>query len=243
MRKSIFFILTVLSAALSAQVDTIGIQSRLDLDMLDTGLKKYVVYMENVQSNQLLGLAIWERETTKRIVEGKGKIYVKQRWKSQDSSWRKELHSINDGTTFLPEYHFTSSDNGIEAFGFTKSDIVGLDSVKNNSRKDFYLKLELPTYNWELDMEILETLMYDVNKAYVIQFYHPGSKTPPKYHEYKVIGDEGVAVLGSSHDCWKVQIEYSNINNAVFWISKSSNQILRMEEIYGPIKRYKYRIF
>ncbi len=136
---------------------------------------------------------------------------------------------------------------GVEAFDFYPDKIVGSDTVTNNTKKGFSLKLGKPTLNWELDIETFGLLPLANNKTFAINFYHPGSKSAePAAYQYKVIGEETLkGIDGSTIPCWKIKIDYSRFapdSWAVFYIGKKSKEMVKMEEQFGAGVRYKVKL-
>nr|WP_298994928.1 hypothetical protein [uncultured Allomuricauda sp.] len=221
-------------------MDTLKVDyGSLRMGNLHEGKSVYLVYTE--RNGVLLDNSIWEREL--RVEEGSdGKIHITQKWKNQDPKKGRTIYSVSDYKTFRPIYHYTKNGEvGIEAFDFQVNQIVGSDSIANNTKKGFKLATENTPLNWELDLEILQTLPYGTSQYFAINFYHPGGNQSPKYYLYEVIGETDFKTAsGLTIPCRQLKIEYGTKNSAVFWISKNTNQVIRMEEVHGPFKRYKF---
>ncbi|MEZ4797551.1 MAG: hypothetical protein R2785_10325 [Flavobacteriaceae bacterium] len=202
-------------------------------------ITRYLVYVE-LPNGTMSDISIWERNVKLKNDE----IIVKQSWANQDKTKNRIVYSVSDKKTFLPKYHKSvNRDSVIEAYDFYTDKIVGADSIANNSKKDFNLELSnsgLP-HNWELDLEMLQMLPYQLNRTFSLFFYHPGGKTAPKYYNYTVINEEKLSTSYGVIDTWVLQIIYDiqKDSKATFWIRKSDNMVIKMYEKYGPVKRVK----
>ena len=228
------FILTPLLSSAQVKQDTILLKpSNLKINQLKTGLSRYLVYIEKTDGS-LFSTTIWERETKLE----NDKIIVNQIWKTTDTSRVRHVYSISNKKDFTPIYHYTKMGSTlVEAFDFKHDKIVGSDTVKNNSKQSFKIPLSEPSLNWELDLEIFQTLPYAMGKTFALNFYHPGGKAQPNNYYYSVIGKEPYR----NYSCWLLQIDYGKGNNATFWIDENTFEVVKMEEKYGAITRYKVK--
>jgi len=211
---------------------------------LKPGVYQYIVYYTHPKKNLIAGLSLWRREVKFKTDHGKDLIEIKQNWNTNDTLFNRYVYSLANRKTFAPIYHYTRDKNGIDAFNFTTAAITGADSIANNNRKDFRVAQAVPTLNWELDLEVFNTLPFKkVGQQFAINFYHPGGKTEPKYYVYKVIGTDMLNMPeGRKVDCWKLKIEYAENSWAVFWIDRKSKEVLKMEEFFRGMYRYKVRV-
>jgi hypothetical protein len=232
------------SAALHAQTDTIRLASHdLKTGQLKEGLHQYLVYLENPKKKMIAGHSLWNRQVTFKTIAGREVIEVVQRWHSADTTRNRYVYSICDRATFAPHYHYARSARSVEAFNFETGKIIGADSVGGNSKKGFELILPEPTLNWEMDLEVFNTLpIKKVGQRFIINFYHPGGSAP-KFYEYKIIADGKLQTLeGRPMDCWQLKINYTETDWAIFWISKKSNEVIKMQEHFRGLYRYKVRV-
>jgi hypothetical protein len=219
------------------------VKSDLDTRNIKEGVTKYLEYRENAEG-QLLSVSTWEEkrriytsggaevlETKKSITSKKGAVLVRS----------LSLTRLDDLT---PIYHYKRSmRGGVEAYDFHDKYIKGSDSVASNKKVDFRMDLETPTFNWVLDNAMFSSLKYENEKAFNISFYVPGARGGPQDYLYKVIGEEVIS-LGEAKDidCWKLEIDYGDGNNCVWWVDKQEQQVLKMVELWNGAKRYKMRI-
>jgi len=132
----------------------------------------------------------------------------------------------------------------VNAYVFHPNSIVSDDTVTGISQRGFVQPMPVAAFNWELDLETFALLPLAEGKAFVIPFYHPGGKTPPAYYKYIVMGSEKIAGPdGQQIDCFLLYTEYeNNQGRSTWWISKAKHEVLKMEELYGPVKRYKIKL-
>ncbi|MBI3219270.1 MAG: hypothetical protein HYZ44_07140 [Bacteroidetes bacterium] len=223
-----------------AQVDTLrSIPEKWITQSLRQETAQYLVFFQNKKKPKQAGTFIWSRQLKVK----NNTIEVEQKWYSSDSTSYRYVYSLVDRKTFLPIYHKTIMQrSGIEAFDFTEQKIKGSDSVANNTKATFELAAS-KTLNWELDLETFSLLDLKPGKRFAINFYHPGGRTGPAFYEYKVTGDEKVHTYEDKVvDCWKLRIDYSDKYYAIFYISKKSKEVIKMEEDFGAGVRYKVKL-
>ncbi len=228
-----------------AQIDTISLTKKdLVISQLKPGLHQYLVYFERPKQKKIMSPMLWSRQVNFKQFQGKPAIEVIQNWYASDTLLNRYIYSINSREDFSPIFQYGKSARGIEAFDFERNRVSGSDTVANNAQKDMDVKLTVPTLNWELDMEILSTLPYKrAGQVFVINFYHPGGRTEPLYYQYKVIGSEAIQGIDTpTIDCWQLKINYTETEWAIFWISKKYKEMLKMQEHFRGIYRYKVKL-
>jgi hypothetical protein len=226
-------------------VDTIRVDAkRLLMSQVREGTYQYLVSFHGTDLNQVKSASIWTRKVKFEKWQGQDVISIRQEWSSQDTILNRSIWSVSEKATFKPLYHCAkSSRTGIEAFQFEKNRVAGVDSVTNNKRKGWSIDLKAPTFNWELDLEILALLPYKDNTGYAVNFYHPGAKSAPAYYLYQVVGSEMLdLVQGQKVDCWKVRIDYDPKYYAVFWVSKKTREVLKAADVLPNGYRFKVRL-
>lgn len=128
-------------------------------------------------------------------------------------------HLERDGKTTLRGYRFT----GLR--------VVGLADLDGNERKDFAKPLPEPSYNFEYDMELLQTLPLAAGRTFDIPFYDAGIDDPGRYR-FVVAGSGVIAGPdGRPTDCWLVTADY-NTGKVIsrFWFAKTSQLMIREEQ-------------
>jgi hypothetical protein len=230
----------LLSGKAIAQVDTLrAIPEKWIVQSLRPETAQYLVFFQNKKKPKQAGTYIWSRQIRLK----NNTIEVEQKWYSSDSTSYRYVYSVVDRKTFLPIYHKTIMQrSGIEAFDFSDAKIKGSDSIANNSKATFELATAKPL-NWELDLETFSLLDLKPGQRYAINFYHPGGRSGPTFYEYKVTGDEKVRTYEDKViDCWKLRIDYNEKSYAIFYISKKSKEVIKMEEDFGAGVRYKVKL-
>lgn len=242
-RTITLILLSVFALNAHAQTDTLySMDAARIRNYLPEGTYQYLVFYQNNKKPKMAGAYLWSRAVKFKKLNNREVIEIEQKWYSTDSANYRYVYSLVDRQTFLPIHHRTWMQRmGTEAYDFYADKIVGSDTVKNNSKAGFVVaNLPHTTLNWELDLETFPLLPLKANRTFAINFYHPGGRTEPKLYEYKVIGDTVLpGPEGSSIVCWKLKIEYGAGSSAVFYISKKKHQVLKMEEVYGQVVRYK----
>ncbi len=214
----------------------------LEVGYLKEGQNNYLVYVEKGDGT-ILDIAIWERNISFSKYNGEDVIAVSQHWKNHDSVRSRVVQSIVKKENLNPIYHYSENGRGIkEAFDFTENTVKGTDTVVQNDKKDFYLELKEPTFNWELDLEMFQCLPYQKSKVFRIGFYHPGGRIAPAFYNYEVIGEESIIFDGSKKiECWLLQLKQKDGNKTTFWITKNTREVMKMEEQWKGIRRYKIK--
>lgn len=234
----------VLSTTSNAQIDTISLKTN---DLITANLKpgkhQYLVTFGNAKKKKFTGSSVWSRDVKYGTLNGEDVIIIEQQWYMSDTTFNRQVYSVSRKKDFSPIFHKTKGKSGIEAFNFNGRKVVGADSVQNNVKLDTNVDADPSTLNWELDLEVFSILPYKKEgQRFIISFYHPGSKTLPKYYEYAVVGSEEIEIAGQkATDCWKLKIDYSPTSAATFWIAKKTREVLKMQETFGSGFRYKIK--
>jgi hypothetical protein len=202
--------------------------------LLTPSTRLYVRY--KVIGDQRATLDIWRREVSLEEREGKRLVHVFWRW---DSVGDRKYSRVEDfwfeSGTLRPltvERHLTR-DGTVTASGYRylTDRIVGLETMADNSQKDFVQLAALPAYNFETDMELLQTLPLAHHYVVQIPFYEaaPGQDAPRNY-TYRVDGEAKIAAAdGHKIDCWIVGTDSDNPNwgPTQFWFAKKSQVLIR----------------
>jgi len=242
--KIILFVILWLPLLAAAQMDTIyHLDNKQIKKYLKPSSNQYLEFIQMKSNPQKTMTYVWSRDVRFKTIDNKALIEIEQKWYASDTTRNRYLYSQMSANDFSPVYHYSRMARGTEAYDFYNDKIAGSDSVVNNSKKDFDLKLGKPLLNWELDMETFPLLDLKMGKHFAINFYHPGGRTEPKLYEYKVTGEENiVTVEGTRIPCWKLKIDYDEKSWAIFYISKKGRELLKMEEDFGTGTRYKVKL-
>lgn len=244
--RSLSLILVFFCTAVHAQnkADTIR-AGDLQLKYLPLGTKQYLVYIKTKEGLKK-GIWLWERTTSRELFHEQPSITIRQQWTTSDTGFNsRQITSVVNANDFTPVYHTTTNPKtGKEAYNFHTTEIVTADSIADAGRKDFKMVITEPAFNWELDLETFPLLPLKEGKTFAVNFYHPGSKTGPAWYNYTVTGSEKLKTTnGETVDCYKLYTEYANNRgNSTWWLSKKTHEVLKMEEHFGAITRYKLKL-
>jgi hypothetical protein len=246
MLAAFLFFLTTQATMAQEKTDTLHIaQNPLQTKWIRPGKNTYLVFFED-SAGRKTRLSLMDRTISFDKKEGKDIIVIDQDWTSGDTSGLRKVLSYVDRKSFAPIYHYTwASKPGVQAFQFKENTIAGVDTVAASTNKTFNISAPEPTLNWELDLETFSTLPYKDNVNFAIPFYHPGGRSAPQFYLYRVSGSEQLTLLnGQKEDCWTLHIRYdeAGTNQATFYISKKTRDVLKMVETFNKWKRYKVKL-
>ena len=200
-------------------------------DWLKPGIRTYL--RSRQVGDQHVPVDIWRRETRIETVDGVERLRIVQRWDSPTTV--AERDSVFELGTFRPLTHLrTSTRDGtriVEGFRFSDGAITGLDGVADNSRAGFSAATDEPMYNFETDMEMLQTLPLAAGYAVSIPFYHPGGGAPARDLRTGTREDRRKGPDGRDIDCWVVETDYNNPDGppSRFWLARATQQFMRLE--------------
>jgi hypothetical protein len=247
--RYIFVALLCFGSALtaSAQTDTITADNhKLITANLKPGLRQYLVYFQVPKQSKILRLSLWMRNISIEKLNGEEVFVTTQHWYGQDSISYRTFRSVNRKADFAPIFHEENAGGKLKAYNWDAKTITGADTTKDNVAKDFSLNFDRPNLNWNLDIETFEMLPLAANKNFAIYFYDAGL-TPPAYVIYKVIGNEVVNLNNDkSIDCWKLftegKLPDGKSYTETYWISKKNHELLKEEDFYNGMYRYKIKL-
>jgi len=242
--KFLILTITLLSSITFAQTQIISMNTNdIDTKNIKEGLIDYVVYSED-SLGKIINLTTWKHETRIYDLDGEKVIESIKYMNNKRGDQLLYSLSLSQYKDLKPLYHYKKSRNGrIEAYDFHDDYIKGSDSILNNAVSNLKVDLKAPTFNWVLDNEVFSSLEYTIGKVFKINFYGPGARGVAQYYDYKVIGEEVISI-GSNKNraCWKLEIDYGDENNCIWWIDKNTKQAHKMVETWGGVKRYKIKL-
>ena len=227
-------------AACPANADTVHLSVGQKLQRfsdLTPGARRYIRYLVNKDGSRQL-VDIWDREvsfSSKPDGTGLG-LHIHQRWDRADKSSVLIQDSWFDPGTFKPLTHVRDTEKSgqttLWGFRFTPTAIVGLPSLAGNQRADFSMAQSEPHYNFEYDMELLQTLPLAAGRIFDIPFYDAGIDSKPDRYKFVVAGsDRMMGPEGKPIDCWLVTADYNTGKvQSRFWFAKKGQILLREEE-------------
>jgi hypothetical protein len=201
--------------------------------LLKEGTHHYLRYMKAGESNTAID--IWTREVRFENKGGERLMRIRQRWDAVGATpSTRLLDSWSEAGTFRPRTHERIGEKDgkriVEGFAFAPGRITGLKELAENTQKDLAVESGEPTYNFETDIEFLQTLPLAEGYEASINFYHPGGATPPQRYTFKVAGSETMAGPAGPVECWVVTTDYNRPGPvSKFWFAKGTQLMLRQE--------------
>lgn len=229
-----FALLLGAASALPAQaaVHDIDVGTQLPrFSLLKEGTHHYLRYLKDGGANKPID--IWEREVRFETRDGKKLLHVRQRWDGvAPTPYTLLLDSWFEAGTFRPISHerIREKDGArtVEGFLFSPTKVTGMPELAGNTQKDLVVESSEPTYNFETDIEFLQTLALAEGEEFRINFYHPGGKPPPQRYTWKVVGSERIDGPAGPLDCWVLTTSYNGPGPASkFWFAKGSQVMVR----------------
>ena len=106
-----------------------------------------------------------------------------------------------------------------------------IGSLADNAHKDLAIATPEPTFNFETDMEMLQTLPLAEGYEAQINFYHGGGGAPARY-TFKVAGSQPIAGPAGLVDAWVITCDYNRPGTlSRFWFAKGTQLMLRQESL------------
>lgn len=247
------FLLLVCTEKTKAQfrVDTINATNHsLLIHKLKESTAKYWVYFTDSSKQKRKGVGdIWERKITKEKLNNKDVIKFTWNWITSDEIVK---HTINilDAKTLSPITYFainkTPKRTDTSAYIFEKDYLRKDKTVKGNTvNDDFEKELNIPVLNWELDLETYPLFrIKKIGQIFDVAFFDV-NESAPVYHRYKVIGEDKLESIDHIPiSCWLLKIDYDEKNNAIFWLSKKTGEMIKSEEkvVFGNNSLYSFKV-
>lgn len=200
--------------------------------LLHEGTHHYLRYVKSGDSNAPID--IWTR--TARFE--KSALHITQRWDGVNPPSTRTFDSWFDTGTFRPRTHERVSEREgkrlVEGFAFAPDKITGIKELAENLHQDLSVESPEPTFNFETDIETLQTLPLAAGYETSINFYHPGGRTAPQRYLFKVTGSGTIAGPGGPVDCWVVTTDYNRAGEvSTFWFAKATQLMVRQESPMG----------
>ena len=202
----------------------------------------------------------WTRTIKRTDYNGTAAIEITQEWEDKDSIMHI-VKSISDAKTMQPLYHKTwwnlqrSRTSTAKTISKITVDFLS-KTVEHNGKllsnadtatqvkkiwEGYTSSLDKYYLNWHLDLETFPLLPYKKGVTFMIPFYDPGTASNFQKVAYTVTGS--AALIGYDDkkiDCWLL-VHESKGNKEVFWISKKTKEVLKLEQEIGG-KAYRYKI-
>lgn len=249
LQVALFF---VAASGYAQQSDTITIDaSKVNTSVLIPGTHRYLVYFKMGKDSSRKMYQLWSRSATLFNYEGREAIAVTQEWEDNDTVMHK-TYTVLDKKTFATYYHESWwKGKGNSVFDFKRqsakhNEVPISEKTDSNSirqQKAFEAACSQYFLNWHLDLEVFSMLPYKEGVTFKINFYDPGF-APPRYEVYTVAGSGVLNGYNNQRiECWKLKHGSLPRNQEIFWISKQTREVLKLEqEFAGGRGRYKIKI-
>jgi hypothetical protein len=181
---------------------------------------------------------MWRRQVSFDEQDGQKRLHIFWRW---DSVGERKFSRTEDfwfeTGTFRPltvERRFDKDGTTtVRGYRYLPDRIEGLKDLADNDAKEFVQQAKMPAYNWETDMEFLQTLPLAAGYKVRIPFYEAGpGQDAPEYYDYKVVGEDRMhSADGHTIECWIVGIDSTDPKwgPTRFWFAKDTQIMLREE--------------
>lgn len=251
-----YFLFSILSflcnVSFAQKGDTIYINpANIKTDRLKSGKNVYLVYFKQNKASNRTMTQFWTREVKIKTKNGREEIEIYQSWEDKDSVIHT-AKSVCDAQTLKPLYHESwwkvRGRNSLSIYNYESKQVTINDdnaltdtSTKGKELKaGFFKAADNYHLNWHLDLEVFSTLPLSLYKTYGIPFYESGYKEPENVF-YTVSGEDQLQGYDNkSIACW-ILTHQSPGNEEKFWISKKSNEVLKLEQLVNG-KMYRYKI-
>lgn len=217
--------------ASAAAVHTLKVGEALPrFTLLKPGTHRYL--RARASGDSVTPTDLWTRTVSFEPREGRTALRIIQRWEAPSQTLH--LDSWFEPGTFRPFTHDRTLRKGeesrLESFDFRPDGVVGRAGVASNTREGFRQATPEPFYNFEVDMEFLQTLRLAQGYEVSVPFYHPGAEGAERTL-FKVVGRERLPAPGGLDlDCWVVTTDYGKPGPlSRFWLARSGQQLVRIE--------------
>lgn len=235
----------------SQKADTITITAaQINTKMLQPGTHRYLVYFKKGKDSSRTNYQLWSRTIKFTSYNGKEVISITQEWEDNDSVFHtaKSIVNKDDFSTLYHEVWWKRSGTHIFDYVSKTAFSNGMplksksDSVAKKRQLGFEVSLDQYFLTWHLDLETFPLLPYKEGRVFNINFYDPGFD-PPSMQYYSVIGS-GTLTGYNNHqiECWLLQHGKLPENLEVFWISKETQEVLKLEQEFDGKYRYKIKL-
>lgn len=230
--------------------DTVRIDaSQINTNALIPGIHQYLVYFKNGKDSSRVRYQLWTRIIAFEQYRGRDAISVKQVWENNSEVFHT-VTSYCDRKTFAPLFQQGWwKTRGAGTFDFINGDATvndkplssATDSAGKSQWNAFQASLHQYVLNWHLDLEVLATLPLKAHRTFLINYYDPGFSAP-RFVSYSMYASDTLQGYdGQRIPCWLLKGDDPRYTE-VFWISKMTHEVLKLEEHYGTTYRYKVKL-
>jgi hypothetical protein len=205
--------------------------------LLHSGSHRYLRY--EVRDGKRIAHDIWDRTVSFEMHDGRRLLHITQRWDEVNvvpgGAISLEQDSWFDPMTFRPLTHIrrrtVASQVSVTGYRFLDDKAVGMADLADNQQKDFVLPYAVTPFNFEYDMELIQTLPLHAAYAANIAFYDAGVDKKADRYTFKVAGSDRITGWsGRPVDCWLITADYNTGTvRSRWWVDKVSQVVLREE--------------
>ena len=203
------------------------------MTLLKPGTHRYLRY--SVKDGRRSTTDIWTRTVSFEPQDGVRRLHIVMQWDGVvPPAYTSKQDAWFDAATFRPLTHLRTLERegkiSVGGYRFQDGAIIGMKELPNNGRADFTQVSPEPAFNFEYDMELLQTLPWRRGYVADLVFYDPGLE-PPKHYLFRQAGEEAITGPdGRKIDCWVVTADY-NTGKVVnrFWFAKAGQVLLHEE--------------
>jgi len=251
--NTLCLLVSLFSLAAGAQkTDTVVIQPKdIHTNVLIPGMHRWLVYFKMGKDSSRSRFFIWSRRIDRISYRGKDAISVTQEWENNDTIMHT-VYTVCDSKDFAPLYQKAwTKQSGSSEFDFLDKTmklngrtITAADTARavTISYKAFQSALQQYVLDWHLDLEVFPLLPFRNHTTYAINYYDPGFGAPKRVY-YTVTGSAVIKGYdGQDIDCWLLEhTDQGRMSNKeVFYISKKTREVLKLEQEFAG--RYRYKI-
>jgi hypothetical protein len=207
------------------------------MGLLKAGSHRYLRYQ--VKDGKRTARDIWDRTVSFEARDGRRLLHITQRWDEVNvapgATSTLEQDSWFEPQSFRPLTHIrrvtVGSEVKVAGYAFLADKVVGLADLAGNTRKDFSISYGETPFNFEYDMELIQTLPLHQGYEANIIFYDAGVDPKADRYTFKVAGSERISGWdGRPMDCWLITADYNTgAVQSRWWVEKASQVVLREE--------------
>jgi len=215
---------------------------------IEYGRLTYIVYNKKTKDSPADGIYLVKINIEPTLYNNKNAVSIAQEWDRGDTVIHSAQTVLNKAgfSTLLHETYWKRQ-NYTTKFDFETREVsfkgVVADSIKSKVIQDFNESFDHYNLNWHSDLIIFTLLPYKENRVFKINFYDPGFGKASE-EIYSVTGSDMLkGPSGKKIDCWILEIKIPSINGyQKFWVDKKSNEVLKEEDFYNNMYRYKLKL-
>lgn len=214
---------------------------------LQTGNFTYVVFNKKTKQSPSEKITLVKIKVESKPYNNKPAFAITQQWDS-DGNVVHTAYTVLDAKDFSTLLH----DTYWKRLGYsTKFDFLAKkvyfdgnvpDTDKQKSEQDFNESFNKYNLNWHSDLIVLTLLPYKENRTFKINFFDPGFGKAKEVF-YSVTGSDFlINSSGEKIECWVLEHKPTTGDGYQrFWISKKKKEVLKEEDLFNNVYRYKLK--